>query len=166
MCYLMARSSENCIELCDVGTLILDLCCQTALAITSLLCDLAARPPVALPYSGSAIHYPMQAEKHTQDTHIVFVAHILCIYSLTQTHTHTQSIGKHTLRPAPPPPPTHTHTNRRECFVHSLTGQLLRGERGWWVEVDGDSKRQRDYKKKPDGQRRGERLRGRSQLTL
>lgn len=92
-------------------------------------CDLAARPCVALPYSGSAIHSP--SNQHKRHTHCLCDTH--SVHFFTDPHTHTHTVGKLLLRPAPP----HTHTNCRKCFVHSLTGQLLKRERGREREAGG-----------------------------
>ena len=111
--------------------MILDLCHQAAL--TPLPVTLQPVPP----WRCLTVHqqYIIRATR-TKDTHTVFVTHILCIFS------HRESLSE-----ACPP---HSHTNRRECFVLSLTDWAAteERERGWWEEVDGDSKRQKDYKEK------------------
>lgn len=54
------------------------------------------------------------------------------MHFFTDLHTHTYC--RETLTEACPP---HTHTNRRKCFVHSLTGQLLKREREREREAGG-----------------------------
>lgn len=81
----------------------------------------------------------------TKDAHIVFVTHILCIFSLPWTHTHSVgSTHRETLTEAPP----HTHTyilipiaEGALCILW-LIGQLLR--RGRERLVGGGRWRQRE----------------------
>lgn len=102
-------------------------------------CDLAARPCVALPYSGSATHSP----SHAQKTRTLSLWHTFCAFFHRTGHTHTHNVGKHTgkLREACPPPshpPTHTTTHtyththilipvaEGALCIHWLIGQRLR----------------------------------------
>lgn len=97
--------------------------------------------PCSLSLRGIALQWISNtlSEQHAQKTHTLSLWHTFYAYFQT---------GKVSPRPAPP----HSHTNRRECFVLSLTAwaatEERERERGWWEEVDGDSKRQKDYKEK------------------
>lgn len=115
-CLLSVRSpsdgrEQTCVELCDVDKLILDLCHQATLN-TPTSCDLAARPCVALPYSGSAIHSPSRRLTHCLcDTHSV---HIF-------TDPDTYTTHRETLTEACPP---YTLSYQSQRVLYAFTDEL------------------------------------------
>lgn len=90
-------------------------------------CDLEARPCVALPYSGSAIHSP--SNTHKRHTHCLCDTHSVHIFTGLDTQTHTHNVGNtqgNSHWGLPPPPHALIPIAEGALCIHWLIGQQPR----------------------------------------
>lgn len=119
LCHLMV---ESWVGLNSVLEMNWSSTCVTRKLLPPLSTDLAACPSMESPYCVSAIRYPSNKRARTH-THIVYVTHILCIFSLTHT-THKNAITE----ACPPNPYTLIPIAESALCIHWLAGQLLERE--------------------------------------
>lgn len=130
-------------------------------------CDLEARPCVALPYSGSAIHSP--SNTHKRHTHCLCDTHSVHIFTGLDTQTHTHNVGntQGNSHWGLPPHPTHSYQSQRVlcAFTDWLGSNRGEGERlvggGRWRQQEteglqrkGDRQIEEEEIRFAEGQRR------------